>query len=442
MRMYLTSLVTLFSTAVFPFAASADRPPRVEYQDGKDSMYLSSIINSMDSMAKAVYESASPDDYRSNALGVSHDVWSSNPTPELKTEPKIAKVRAWQMAIERDLVTMIGGGHAAEIYGDGKRSTKIDKDVAQGVEETIDACQRAAGASNTGGGAEDIAKQKGLYKEYEAKLARVMKADPTAVRYAGSPDGNFNKDYLSDLLACEWQVGKTRSVLEDVYTPERSQAEPYQGCGFEEWNLKSLRSHGKSEWQLFGVPGGQKGENGTPAPCTKVPKANKLPANLKAAALREIPGAKEKGRVLEYFGKKTEKDGLEVWDYVGIRLWGKDIWLTTGSCNDKDPNVVCEASGSKTVEAFNAIPFYLDRADTHRAAGHADKCKAMIDKARSAAEEFNHTVEYLKQSHNWKAGQVYLTKKSGKLDEKAILAKVKELGNLAEDRAMGYCGKK
>ena len=432
-RITLTSIAFLIAARA---PALADRRAPVKYEDG-DPDEVSSIVSSLERMSKGIYEGGQYqiDDYKNNALGVANYLWHS-PSEELRRSPKLAKLRAWQTAMEKEVLRKVGSQNATEIYGDGKRISRIDDDVAEATAEALAACESAAAKSNTGSGQRDVEAMTEEYKKYEAKLSRVMKAQPSAVRYV-SNDGTFIKDYLSAFMACEWTIADKRAMFEDYYTRDESKAEKYKGCGFEEWTLSKLARGGDS-YKLDGIPS----VNGMPTPCSKIPRKSKLSGAIKKAALRDIPGAKQKGRVLAVYGTNTIRRGLDHYKLVGIRMWGKDIMLSTTDCGEKNPKLVCEASGSKTVFTFNAIQHYLDRADYHKDAGRSAKCKAMLGEARKSAEEWTSFYNESKKSGEWTKGLTYLTKKHGKMDEKEIVAKVEEMGQVADERSIGYCGKK
>jgi hypothetical protein len=439
--MHGTTRITLTSIAFLVAAAHgsalADKRTQVRYDQATDPDEVSSIVSSLERMAKGVYEGGQSqiDDYKNNALGVANTLWHS-PSDELRKSPKLGKLRAWQTAMEKEVLRKIGNQNATDIYGDGKRVSRIDSDVADATKEALEACEMAANKANTGSGLEDVKAMDESYKKYESKLSRVMKADPSAVRYV-SNDGTFIKDYLSAFMACEWTVADRRAMFEDYYTRDESKAEKYKGCGYEEWTLSKL-ARGGGSYKLDGIPA----VNGMPTSCKKIPRKTKLPGNLKKAALNEVPGARQKGRVMTVYGTNTIRRGLDHYKLVGIRLWGKDIMLSTTDCGEKNPKLVCEASGSKTVFTFNAIAHYIDRADYHKDAGRSAKCKAMLGEARKSAEEWTSFYNESKKSGEWAKGLTYLTKKHGKMDEQEIVAKVEEMGQLADERSIGYCGKK
>jgi hypothetical protein len=435
-----TTLIGIALLLAIGRPAMADRANPVTYESGSDPDELSPLVSTLERMAKSLHEGSrdQADDYKNGALGLAPGLWSK-PSDEVKRSPKFAKLRAWQMALEREVVQKIGSDNATAIYGDGKRVTKIDGDLRDAAKEALEACLVAANTSNTASGQQDVKGLDESYQKYQAKLDRVMKADPAALRWTGVEDGAFVRDNLSAFMACEWTIAGRRALFEDYYTRDESRAEKFKGCGYEEWTLSTLVTRrGGGGYHLDGIPS----VNGYATSCSKLPKRTKLPGNLKSVALREIPGARQKGRVLTVYGKNTIRRGLDHYKLVGIRMWGKDITLTTSDCGEKDPKLVCEASGSKTVFTFNALAHYLDRADHHKAAGRAEKCKEMLGEARKSAEEWTKFYEDAKKSGEWSGGLTYMTKKHGRMNEKQIVAKVEELGRLAEERAIGYCGKK
>ena len=431
---------TLVLVAAAGGLALADSSNPVVFDRDSDPDDLGSLVRDLEKMAKGVHGGGQSqiDDYKNGALGVTTGLWVK-PSEPVKKSPKFARLRAWQMALEKEVVAKIGSKNATSIYGDGKRVTRVDSDVLEAAKEALQACDAAAATSNTGSGQEDVKQLDDSLAKYQAKLALVMKADPQAVRYAGVEDGAFVRDYLSAFMSCEWTIAERRAMFEDYYTKDQSRAEKFKGCGYEEWTLSTLVGHrGGSGYKLDGIPS----VNGMATGCNKIPKKTRLPGNLKKVALREIPGARQKGRVLAVYGTNTVRRGLDLYKLVGVRMWGKDISLTTSDCGEKNPKLVCEASGSKTVFTYNAITHYLDRADYHKAAGRAAKCKEMIGEARKSVEEWQKFYADSKKSGEWTKGLTYLTKKDGKMNEQQIVAKVEELGQLADERAIGYCGKK
>jgi len=420
-------------------SAAADKRAAVTFEQGKDPDDMGQLVRNLEQMSKSVQGGQNEiDDYKNSALGVSPGLWSK-PSDEVRRSPKFARLRAWQTSMEKQVVAKIGSENATAIYGDGKRVTKLEDDLRDAAKEALSACETAAATSNTGSGQRDVKDMDERYKTYQDKLNRVMKADASAVRYAGLEDGAFVRDYLSAFLVCEWTISSRRAMFEDYYTRDESRAEKFKGCGYEEWTLSALVTRrGTAGYKLDGIPA----VNGMATSCKKIPKKTKLPGNLKKVALSEIPGAKQKGRVLTVYGKNTVTRGIDHYKLVGIRMWGKDILLTTTDCGEKNPKLVCEASGSKTVFTYNAITHYLDRADHHKEGGRAGKCKEMLGEARKSTEEWTKFYSDAKKSGEWADGLTYMTKKHGKMNEKQILAKVKELGGVADERAIGYCGKR
>jgi hypothetical protein len=317
------------------------------------------------------------------------------------------------------------GGHSTEILGDGIVPAE-DKERGGLYDEVLVACHAAAKTSNTGT-ARDQKKLKDNYAAYEKALARAMRADPASVRHQG---GHFR------LFECEWQIAQARSELGDNAVMEVSVAKTYKACGYDQYVLRRLKMGGRwGAWEVDGVPG----SNGYPLDCKNHPRASKVSGNMPSLIRQEFkyPG----NAVWTISGPPTTaQDGLRIYQYQTIRVYGKDIIMQTSACGDTDKKLVCEASGSRLVKFFNAVAHSVARADAHRSAGEADRCKAMYKEARRDAEDGMGQYERARKRSDWDKTLKYKTRDDGVLSETKLVERLTELSNQADERSVGkYC---
>lgn len=368
------------------------------------------------------------DDLRS--LGQSgRSLWDDfrDPSKDLASDEAFpGLVQRWKKVTAK--AAAVAGGHATEILGDGKVPEGDDKDREQLFDDVVTACRAAAQTPNSTT-ARDLKNLKDNYAKYEKALARALRADPTSVRYKA---GHFK------LFQCEWEVAQLQMQFEDNSIHEESTHSSYQTCGYDQYVLRRLKMGGKwGAWEVDGVPG----KNGYPLDCKKHPKVTKLSGNMPALVKQEFNYPAK--AVWQISGQpSTAQDGLRIYQYQTIRVYANNVTVQTSACGDKDPKVVCEASGAAIVMAFNAVSHLSARAEIHRTAGRADRCKDLYKKARREAENVMRQYESESKRSDWDKTFKYKTRNDGMMSETKLIAKLTEMSDQAEERSIGkYCAK-
>lgn len=334
-------------------------------------------------------------------------------------------------ALDAKLVKL-AGGHAAEIWGDGKRVDKASPDALAAARETIQACKSAAGQS--------LADLGDAYKKYEAKLARAKKIDANVLRFEGEglDTAGFVTDVPLELVVCEAEIASSRNAQEDSLPQARIDRKKYKACGYTEWHFEALKIGGNKygPFKLSGVPA----ENGFPLDCKKLPRSGKIPGAVRAGALEEFH--LDKGDVLAMEGGfDMDQRGLEIYKVATVRIYSKTTEIETGDCGDANPKLVCAASGSRTALAYDEVAHAVKRAAVHKGSD-AENCKQLLKKAYETAEHWKDFAADAKKKGEWQAGLSYKTAEDGILPEPQITARIEELGTKAdEDSRNGYCDK-
>ena len=361
---------------------------------------------------------------------LSSDAWSLyqrfvDVSDELKSDPGFpGLVQRWRASSSK--AAAAAGGHAKEILGDGQVPEGDDHERAQLFSDVETACRAAANTSSTMT-ARDGKNLKDNYAKYEKALARAMKADPTSLRHK---NGHFK------LFQCEWQVAQLQLDLEDNANMEESATESYKTCGYDEYVLRRLKMGGRwGAWEVDGVPG----RNGFALDCKKHPRANKISGNM--AALFRSEFRYPSTAVWTVSGPATTAQvDLQTYQYQSVRVFGKDITVQTNACGDKDKKVVCEASGATLVQAYNAAAHLSARAELHRAAGRAERCKALYEKARREAADILEQYKTQSKRSDWDKTLKYKTRDDGVMTETKLIGKLTELSEQADERSVGaYC---
>jgi hypothetical protein len=113
---------------------------------------------------------------------------------------------------------------------------------------------------------------------------------------------------------------------------------------------------------------------------------------------------------------------------LDLHWYEKNDSVTMTKCGHPDEKVVCEVTGSKSVRAINVMHFRIDEATKLKA---TDKkgCQA----AALQAIAFSRGLPKFKKAlgDDWAGGLTYKTRYDGVLNEKALFAKVKKLGDQA-----------
>ena len=346
------------------------------------------------------------------------------PSDEMKKSPKFGPLKDRLRALDAALIKATGG-HAAEIWNDGKRTSKASADGIAAVKDALGACQQAKHDDP------------GSYKKYEDKLARAKKIDAGAIHYEGEEDG-WTIDLPFDLLMCEAKIAAERGAAEDDLPIATGDRKKYTDCGYTEWHFEALKISGTrfGPFQLAGVPI----NNAFAMECKKLPRSAKIPGDLKKAALAEFK--LDKGDVLAMVGGfDFDQRGLQIFKIATVRLYSKTTEIETGDCGEPDPNLVCAGSGSRTADAYDRITHYVKRAAVHKGK-EADDCKDLLKKAYKESEEWKDFAADAKKSGDWRTGLKYKTRVDGVLPEDKITKQILELGGKADEQSRSsYCDK-
>ena len=389
---------------------------------GSDPADVYNTLRSLDAMDGAL-KSKHFDTYKMRHQEAAREL-VEEPSDDMKKSPKFGPMKDRLRALDAALVKL-AGGHAAEIWADGRRTAKASADGITAAKEALDACHAAKPGDADG------------YKKYEAKLARAKKIDASALHWAGE-DGGWHVDLPMELVLCEATLAADSSAAEDELPTALPQQKKYTDCGYTEWSFEALKI-GRDRFGPFALSGVPV-NNGFPMECKKLPKSAKISGELKAAALKEFK--LDKGDVLAMVGGfDFDQRGLEIYKVATVRLYSKTTEITTGDCGDKDPKLVCAGSGSKTASAYDHVAHYTKRAAAHKGK-EPDDCKALLVKAYKTAEEWQELYAELKKSGDWQTGLKYKTRDDGVLGEADIIARIKDLGSKADEQSRSsYCSK-
>ena len=204
----------------------------------------------------------------------------------------------------------------------------------------------------------------------------------------------------------------------------------YKACGYTEYWLERLEiaANKWAEWQLR-----QTAESHELA-CAKHPRAANITGAMKAAlADLKLP----RGAVVVTEGRvTTDQPGLRILSVSG------DPPLREGHCahhervrrHRRTPRV--RGLAVEIALTYNRLAFLIGRAEAHRQAGHADRCKHMYDEARSTARRARRTRSVARRSQ-------ISTRNDGVMSASEMTAKLHAMKKQAEDRAIGaYCSKR
>jgi len=387
---------------------------------GGDPPEVSNTEHSLDAMA-GFLKTKRFDMYKMRRNEAERELYD-NASDAMKKHAKFGPLKERFRALDAALIKA-AGGHAAEIWGDGKRTTKVSPDGLAAAKDALGACQSVK------------ADDPGSYKKYEDKLARAKKIEAGALRYAGVEDG-WSIDVALELVLCEATVAAARTAAADELPIATGNAKKYTDCGYSEYTMQALKISGSKfgPWQLAGVPV----TNGYPMECKKLPKTGKIPADIKKGALREF--TLDKGDVLAMVGDiDVQQDGLKIYKLARVRIYSKTTEITTGDCGEKDTNLVCAGSGSRTADAYDRINHYVKRAAVHKGKD-IDNCKELLKRAYKTSEEWKDFQASAKKSGDWKTGLKYKTLAEGVLTEDQITGKIRELGTKADEQSRSsYC---
>jgi len=387
---------------------------------GNDPAEVSNTERSLDAMA-GFLKTKRFDMYKMRHQEAERELYD-NVSDTMKKHAKFGPMKDRLRALDAALVKL-AGGHAAEIWGDGKRVAKASPDGLAAAKDALGTCQGVK------------ADDPGSYKKYEDKLARAKKIEASALRYAGVEDG-WSIDMAMELVLCEATVSAARVDAEDEPPNAMPTAKKYTDCGYSEYTMQALKISGTKfgPWSLAGVPV----TNGYPMECKKLPKAGKIPADVKKGALREFTLAK--GDVLAMVGGfDVQQDGLKIYKLATVRIYSKTTEITTNDCGEKDATLVCAGSGSRTADAYDRITHYVKRAAVHKGKD-IDNCKELLKKAYKTSEEWKDFQASAKKSGDWKTGLKYKTLADGVLTEDQITGKIRELGTKADEQSRSsYC---
>ena len=403
------------------------RPPRVAVSDDDPS----SIREAAAEVAKMEEALAAGDfaAYGSAQGRARRSLEEDEARESAKHEPLAARVRALDVRFAAQ-----AGGHASEIMKDGARSREASQDGLEAVKEALHACNQAAKATLSTDASGRAVELEEAYARYEKKLARARKVDPKALRHVGKDlNGPFNHDHALDFALCEAEVTAKRLDLEDRDPVERFERSSSTGCGYYEWDFAAPRlvGGGFGSFELDGVHE----DNAHPFPCKKFPRKSKVPRVLAGAIKRGIIVSRGEVLVMQGDFRVSETGDGYVKKFATVRHYSKKTKIRTGQCGESDPKVGCETNGSQTALRYNQVSHYSKRAAAHRKVGRAARCKELLKKASSYAEDWARNQE----SGSNDADEKFTRLKTidGVLSMTEATAALKKLGGQADDRALG-----
>ena len=346
-----------------------------------------------------------------------------------KHKPLTARVRALDLRFAAQ-----AGGHAAEIMKDGARTREASEDGLTAVNEALHACNQAAKATLSTDATGRAVELEEAYARYEKKLARARKVDPKALRHVGKDlDGLGKHDHAIDFALCEAEVTAKRLDLEDRDPVERYERTSSTQCGYYEWEFAAPRlvGGGFGSFELDGVHT----DNAYPYPCKKFPRKSKVPKVLAGAIKRGVIVSKGEVLVLQGEFRVSETGDGYVKKFATVRHYSKKTKITTGECGESDPKIGCENNSSPTALRYNQVSHYSKRAAAHRKVGRVARCKELLKKASSYAEDWARNQE----SGSNDADEKFTRLKTidGIMPKAEAMAALKKLGGQADDRALG-----
>ena len=350
-----------------------------------------------------------------------------------KHAPLVARVRALDVRFAAQ-----AGGHAAEIMKDGARTREASEDGLEAVKEALHVCNQAAKATLSTDASGRAVELEEAYARYEKKLARARKVDPKALRHVGKDlDGPFNHDHAIDFALCEAEVTAKRLDLEDRDPVERFERTSSTQCGYYEWEFAAPRlvGGGFGSFELDGVHT----DNAHPYPCKKFPRKSKVPRALKGAIKDGVIVSPGEVLVMQGDFRVSETGDGYVKKFATVRHYSKKTKITTGECGESDPKVGCENNSSPTARRYNQVSHYSKRAAAHRKVGRVARCKELLKKASSYAEDW--AKNEANGSNDADEKFTRLKTIDGILPKAEAIAALKKLGSQADDRALGpWCG--
>jgi hypothetical protein len=284
----------------------------------------------------------------------------------------------------------------------------------------------------------------------QERLQKTLADIDAAIAKGKEIDKRVFRSYLEDspdvanvLIPCDIKRKEVTTVAGDTYVPGPLAAQLPGG-------IKSKKMCGVSEFNFEGpaIGGGQFGPYlynlsgyAQKIPCSKLKKKNKFPSSLKdaVAAYRADNKDPDNEMVFVTDGSPfvTRNDDGELNRYQPMKVYSREFSESVHPCGgDK---VMCELYRNDGVHVtFNWMEFALQRA-----AAHAGKDVAACKKQLGVAKERSDEIAAFRKTDSWDAEMAYLTRYSGKLDNKEFLAASADRGELAEDRLeSGYCKKR
>jgi hypothetical protein len=284
----------------------------------------------------------------------------------------------------------------------------------------------------------------------QERLQKTLSEIDAAIEKGKKIDKRVFRSYLEDspdvanvLIPCDIKRKEVSTVAGDTYVPGPLAGQVPGG-------IKSKKMCGVSEFSFEApaIGGGQFGPYlynlsgyAKKVPCNKLKKKNKFPGYLKGAvqAYRRDNKDPDNEMVFVIDGAPfvSRNDDGELNKYQPMKVYSREFDESVHPCGgDK---VMCELYRDDGVHVtFNAMEFALQRA-----AVHAGKDVAACKKQLGVAKERSEEIAAFRKTDSWDAEMAYLTRYSGKLDNKEFLAAAADRGERAEDRLeSGYCKKR
>ncbi len=330
------------------------------------------------------------------------------------------------------------GGEVYALIGKGKPKRVLDG-LPSGASEVANALEDACERLPDPRGNIDQDRLQTTLAEIDAAIAKGKKIDKRVFRsyLEDSPD------VANVLIPCDLKRREVSTVAGDTYIPGPLAAQMPGGlkykkmCGVSEFNFEAPAiGGGRFGPYLYNLSGYAK-----KVPCNQLKKKNKFPRALKDAVAAYRADNKDPHGEMVFVTDGspfvTRNDDGELNRYQPMKVYSREFSESIHPCGGE--NVQCEAYRDDGVHVtFNRMEFALQRAAVH-AGKDVDACKKQLGLAKELSAE----IATRRASDDWNSEMAYLTRYSGKLDDKQFGAAAADRGERADDRLeSGYCKKR
>ncbi len=326
----------------------------------------------------------------------------------------------------------IGGETATQYVTNDSRTKNASADSLYSLQDAFESCKRASSSA-------DAQMADDLYRKYQASLERAISLDQTSTQYVGKrPNGTGIIDVPAEIAFCEVNMAQKRIEAEDEPPAAEDMSKTYTGCGFYPLAIEAAQTGTNrfGQYQITSV-NAQDPDPGaaTVVDCKAVPPESNAPSPVQNAIRSGVAWIQETDAIsmdgpFEY----EQRTNSELFKKGNVRVYRKNATLKTSRCGSEDKNITCEADGSDVARAYNHAAHYMGRADFHRTAGRAERCKSMADKAYKALNALASTGG---------ADKSYMTNEGSTMKHSEIMSRIEALKSQANDvLASDWCANK